>query len=382
MNAQIDTFISLINGAMNHSGVSVLADIRPYLDGLSMDIFCQTAMGTAMNAQKDWDKFNGESSQRECAKTPESKFTEAVMAYLDIVCYRLVRPWLYSEALFKFFPIGRQLYRNVHTLHSFTNNVIAKRRTIIEDTLKSSESLEEATAKISEGTRLTFLDLLLVQHLKGGDNALDLISVQEEVQAFMIGGTETTSTTLQFALVLLGLHPDKQAKVHQELDDIFDGDMREITLEDTKKMAYLEMVIKETLRLYPTISFFGRSITEDFHVGQHLIPAGATVYIMPSAVHRDPEWYPQPETFLPERFSPDSTTPRHPYAFIPFSGGPRNCIGIRFAMLEMKLFLGNILRQYRVRSLTKREDILVRFFVAAKSHNAIAIEFTKRRVTV
>src|SRR5699024_4347847 len=108
-----------------------------------------------------------------------------------------------------------------------------------------------------------------------------------------------------------------QKLIHKELDDIFDGDIdRDITFEDTKEMAYLEMCIKETLRLYPPAAFFARTIIEDFQCEQHLIPAGTTFIVSSYSVHRDPTVYQKPEHFIPERFAPNSTVTQHPFAFI------------------------------------------------------------------
>lgn len=135
----------------------------------------------------------------------------------------------------------------------------------------------------------------------------------------------------------------------------------------------------ETLRLYPTVPFYGRTLSEDLMVDQYRIPTGATVYVLPGVIHHDPEWYPKPEHFLPERFSPGASKLRHPYAYIPFSAGPRNCIGKRFAMLQMKLFLASLFRQYQIRSLTKQDTILLNFAIVTKPITPIQIEFTKKK---
>lgn len=173
-----------------------------------------------------------------------------------------------------------------------------------------------------------------------------------------------------------------QALIHEELDTIFGDDMeRDITSEDCKQLSYLEMCIKETLRLYPPAAFFARTISEDFQCDKHQVPAGTTFLVLSYAIHRDPEVYEKPEHFIPERFAPNSTVARNPFAFIPFSAGSRNCIGQRFAMLELKIFLATLLRQYHLRSLTRQENILLDFAIISKSHTPISIEFTRRRPT-
>ena len=138
--------------------------------------------------------------------------------------------------------------------------------------------------------------------------------------------------------------------IQEELDTVFSDDIdRDVTSEDVKQMPYLEMCVKEALRLYPPAAFFARTIIEDFQCDKYKVPAGTTFLVLSYAVHRDPEVYDKPEHFIPERFAPNSTVARNPFAFVPFSAGSRNCIGQRFAMLELKLFLATILRKYRIR---------------------------------
>lgn len=149
-------------------------------------------------------------------------------------------------------------------------------------------------------------------------------------------------------------------------------------MNDIKRMSYLEMALKETMRLYPSITFVGRTVTEEFTCDGCVIPVGTTLFIFTNPIHRDPEVYEQVETFLPERFSPSAIATRNAFAFIPFSAGPRNCIGQRYAMLQMKLFLATLLRQYTLRSITQRDNILFNSFLVTKALSSISIQFTKR----
>ncbi|GLV39333.1 Cytochrome P450 4g15 [Carabus blaptoides fortunei] len=100
-----------------------------------------------------------------------------------------------------------------------------------------------------------------------------------------------------------------------------------LTYKDIQKMFYLERVIKEVLRLYPPVPFFVRNVTEDLPIGEHTLPRGAACVISPFVLHRNPDVWPDPEKFNPDRFLRESIENRHPYSYIPFSGGSRNCIG-------------------------------------------------------
>lgn len=160
-------------------------------------------------------------------------------------------------------------------------------------------------------------------------------------------GHDTTSAGMNWALQLIGSHPECQAKVHQELDLVFgDDDDRDIRFDDLKNLNYLEMCIKEALRLYPSVPMFGRTLYEDCDISTHLqnlkiklcqgyknlldgfnIPASTQLLFIPFAVHRDPKHWPDPEIFNPDRFLPENSVGRHPFAYLPFSAGARNCIG-------------------------------------------------------
>ncbi|KAL6467406.1 hypothetical protein MHYP_G00252100 [Metynnis hypsauchen] len=181
--------------------------------------------------------------------------------------------------------------------------------------------------------------------------------IQEEVDTFMFEGHDTTAAAMNWAVHLLGSHPDVQRKVHQELFEVFGESERPINTEDLKRLRYLECVIKEALRLFPSVPFFARSICEDTRIGGYKVPKGTNAIIMPYALHRDPRYFPDPEEFRPERFLPENSAGRHPYSYIPFSAGLRNCIGQRFALMEEKVILASILRYFDIEACQKREEL-------------------------
>lgn len=143
-------------------------------------------------------------------------------------------------------------------------------------------------------------------------------------------------------------------------------------------MKYLEMCIKESLRIYPPAPLVARKVTEDFTVRGHRIPSGCTCAIFIYLLHRNPKLFPQPERFIPERFEPKAEIHKMPYVYIPFSAGPRNCIGQKFAMLEMKIVLASILRRYQLTGITKRDQVDVEFSILLKPSSPIMIRFDRR----
>ncbi|GFO30818.1 cytochrome p450 3a41-like [Plakobranchus ocellatus] len=162
----------------------------------------------------------------------------------------------------------------------------------------------------------------------------------------ILAAFETTASTLHFALFKLAENPDIQEKVFQEICEVVEHD--DPTNDELSRLHYLEQVIKETLRLYPALAFITREAQESRTYGSITIPAGAAVVIPIREIHRDPANYPDPETFDPERFNEENKAKRNPLAFIPFGQGPRLCIGMRLAYLELKIGLVQILRKVQV----------------------------------
>lgn len=157
------------------------------------------------------------------------------------------------------------------------------------------------------------------------------------------------------------------------------GDPRqEMDMEDLRQMRYLEMCIKETLRLYPSIQMVGRQLTESLTLPNgNIIPANSTCYVPILSIHQDPDIYPNPKQFNPERFAPENllSTGISPYAYIPFSAGPRNCIGQKYAMLELKYVLADLFRHFRVTSLTDPKEIVKELTPVIKPLTKIKVLF-------
>ncbi|MCM1968380.1 cytochrome P450 [Streptomyces sp. G1] len=176
------------------------------------------------------------------------------------------------------------------------------------------------------------------------DGEFDATELREQVLIFLLAGHETTATSLAFSLHLLARHPELQERARAEVTAVL-GD-RTPGAADLDRLPYLTQVLKEAMRLYPAAPVLGRRSVAAAEVDGHTIPAGADVIVAPWVTHRHPGYWPDPERFDPDRFTPEAEAARPRYAWLPFGGGPRACIGQHFSMLESVIALAMLLRAY------------------------------------
>jgi cytochrome P450 len=220
-------------------------------------------------------------------------------------------------------PVNRQLLRAQRELHGVCDEIVAHRR--------------------AGGERRNDMLGLLIDARDEGESLTDA-EVRDQVLIFLLAGHETTSTALTYALHLLGRHPDAQRRVRAEVAAVAgDG---EVTPQHVAALTYTTMVLKETMRLYPSAPLLGRRAVEDDEICGYRIPAGADVVVAPWVVHRHPDFWDQPQRFDPGRFVPEREKARHRYAWCPFGGGPRGCIGQHFSMLESVIALAMLVRDF------------------------------------
>jgi cytochrome P450 family 4 len=320
-------------------------DLHPLVALCTLDTICETAMGTKINAQKG----------------DNNEYVHCVKEMCRIVIDRCLSPiklFRITYWMTKDYYIQKKV---LHILHEFTTSVITSKKQT-----KNGRSDDKKSA---------FLDLLL--KFSQDQNLLSDEEIREEVDTFMFEGHDTTASAICFALYALANHPKIQKTVLEEQRELF-GDEKDPTIayQELQDMKYLELVIKETLRLYPSVPVIGRYTQEDFLFEGQVIPKRTNVALYIYGLHRNPEYFPEPEKFDPDRF--DNLNGSLPFAYIPFSAGPRNCIGQKFAMLEMKSVISKVIRHFELTPAVPRHELILSVETVLRSANGIKVGLKKR----
>ncbi|XP_018327476.1 cytochrome P450 4g15-like [Agrilus planipennis] len=367
----LKTFIN----SLNNNGSSLVKrleneisnnfDIHDYMSRVTVDTLLETVMGI----------------EKPKNETTSFDYANAVLKLCTIIHNRHYKYWLQNDFIFKLTSLAGAQTHLINVIHSLRNKIVKFKTEGVSLKLNTGESnslpisisdnglndqgsnknfysfgsavrddLDEAD-EIGEKKRRPFLEELIETKLTNTGSFTDE-EINEEVDTILFEGHDTTAAAMSFVLSLLGIHQAIQEKVFQELNAIFYDSERSATFEDTVQMKYLERVILESLRLYPPVPMIARKLTEDVCLAseRYVLPKGTTVVIGTYLLHRRPELYENPDVFDPDNFLAEKCVGRHHYSYIPFSAGPRSCVGRKYAMLKMKIILSSILRKYKVYS--------------------------------
>ncbi|GMS80344.1 hypothetical protein PENTCL1PPCAC_2519 [Pristionchus entomophagus] len=319
----------LLNIFDEHADTNEIVDVFPLIKRCGLDIIAETAMGTRLGSQTHHN----------------SQYIDAVYRLSQIAWDHIRFPWLWLKPIWNISGYANEFNSKCEIAQNFTRKVIEQRREALEEEgLLDGEVTEEQV----KTKKLALLDLLLMMQKA---NALSDEELRAEVDTFMFEGSDTNASAIGFTLWFLGQHPEYQEKVHEEIDEIFGSDNRHPTEEDICRMVYIEKCYKEALRMTPPVPIIARQLSHDTPIGDVVLPEGMTVIVSPVSASRDARYWERPEEFYPNHFDSDKQAARDSYSFIPFSGGPRNCIGQKFAVLEAKSMLAQIFRRFRIESI-------------------------------
>ncbi len=231
-------------------------------------------------------------------------------------------------------PRNRRLQSGLDTLNNVVYRIIAERRKQATDSSTETEDL---------------LSMLLAARDEDTGEGMSDQQLRDEVITLLIAGYETTSLALTWTWYLLSQHPQAEQRLHAELDTVLGGQTP--TVDHLGDLPYTRMVIQEALRLYPPAFGMTRYTVADDEIGGYHIPAHSIIFLTPYYTHRHPAFWENPERFDPERFTPERSAGRPRFAYAPFGGGPRQCIGNAFALMEAQLVLATVAQRYQLRLL-------------------------------
>lgn len=254
-----------------------------------------------------------------------AELTEAVLTTLDYILYRSRVPFAPPPAI----PT-RPNRRFKHALRRLDQTVYAL--------------IQQRRQRPDEGNDL--LAMLLRAYDAETGEGMDDRQLRDEILTLVIAGHETVASALTWTWYLLAQYPEVEASLHAELQQQLNG--RPPTIANLPQLPYTRQVFDEALRLYPPAWLITRRAEAADQLNGYPIPAGALVVISPYVMHRHPTYWPDPTHFRPERFAPDEANKRPRYAYLPFGGGPRQCIGNTFALTEATLILATVGQQYRL----------------------------------
>jgi cytochrome P450 len=191
--------------------------------------------------------------------------------------------------------------------------------------------------------------LLQARDEEGDQSGMTDQQIRDEVMTLILAGHETTANALSWTWYLLAQHPEAETELHAELDDVLDQGRRLPTVEDLPRLRYTEMIVSESMRLYPPAWVIGRLAIKDYEARGYVVPAGSLVLVSQYVMHRDARFFTDPEQFNPARWTPEAREARPAYSYFPFGGGARRCVGESFAWMEGVLLIATIASRWRMR---------------------------------
>ena len=213
------------------------------------------------------------------------------------------------------------------------------------------------------------LSMLLQAQDEDGSQMSDA-QLRDEVMTLFLAGHETTALALSWSWYLLAKHPEGEKKFHAELDEVLNGRPPEVS--DLPKLKYTEMIAKETMRLYPPAYAVGREAIEETEIGGYRVPRGTQLFAFQWVTHRDPRFFERPDEFDPDRWDTEAIQNLPKYAYFPFGGGPRQCIGNYFAMMEIVLLMAAIGQRFKF-SLAEGHKVEVLPVLSLRPKNGIKV---------
>ncbi|XP_029651672.1 cytochrome P450 3A8 [Octopus sinensis] len=371
MNTMIQTCADNLVGNIDKLAENgEVTEVKKLFSAYTIDVIAATGFGIMVNSQKNPDD----------PLVKKAKDIFKFTFFQPLILLTVVLPSsakLIAKLGLTRFIIGNQIF-----FRKFCKKLIEERKKI----------------QMDNGMHKNLLNLMIKAQLKGHETLPP--EVEKELQLenitdwrtkrgitdnemlaqcvlLFLAGYETTASTLTFFTHLMAINPEQQEKLHQEIVDVLGEDLP--TYDSVQKLPYLNMCMDETLRLYPILNALDRQCNKACTIKGVKIPEKLTVRIAVDALHYNPKYWPEPEKFIPERFSEEAKSKQVPFTYLPFGGGPRVCLGMRLAKLEFKIAAVEMIRNFKVLRTEKTEDPLqLDDTLLLASRNGVWVKFERR----
>ncbi|XP_058808693.1 cytochrome P450 4C1-like [Phymastichus coffea] len=324
-------------------------DIQPFLIHCTFDIIFDTILGLPGISQKEGHK--------ELVYWTEQMY--------ELIHLRMMKVWLHPDWIFYRTALAKRQHEGQKVIHGFIESAVARKK-------KEHYALERG-AIASDRPRLMLLEQIIDYALK--NDFLTDDQIRDHIYTLFTAAQDTTAVISSFALLNLAMNQEIQDKLREEIKKVI-GD-ENVRIEHLPELKYMEMVIKETLRLYPIAPMMVRQVTGDIDLETCTLPKGCSIVMVPFATHRSEKFWMDPEKFIPERFLPENSNTRHPYAYIPFSGGLRGCIGQKYAIMALKTILAHVVRRFRLTTMQKLETLRLKTDISIRSRDGYMVTIHK-----
>ncbi|GAV06340.1 hypothetical protein RvY_16350 [Ramazzottius varieornatus] len=358
-------------------------DVKEYFKRITMDVISSTFFGTKTDTQSN----------------PNSPFVKNALKIFDISIFNPA--FLVAFIFPSFIPYAKRLKiqsiprRPMEYLVSVMKEILEMRKSsgqvrrdflqMMVKAMDQNEGGKRPTKEYEEDGPDVLSDALSVdspsqQQPAHQEQRINRTLTADEVMAqsmiFLLAGFETTASTLTFMTYLLSIHPEIQERLRKEIQQVIGRDVQP-TYDLIAQIPYLDQCINETLRLYPPASRTERECSEDWTWKNLTIEKGTTIGIPIYGLHHDPEFWPEPDCYNPDRFSEENKHKIIPFTFLPFGQGPRNCVGMRFAIYEIKMVMVSILLKYRIMPSTRMGSLVLKDWGLISSKDALWIKLEK-----
>ncbi|KAF7998237.1 hypothetical protein HCN44_009635 [Aphidius gifuensis] len=317
-------------------------DILPFMTNCTSDMMLECIIGVQGTAQKGGYK----------------QFVHYSDRIYELLHMRMMKVWLHPDFIFKRTKMGEEQEQALNIVHGLIDNVICRKK-------KEYMAIERGVIDRNE-LKVSLLDQLIDHAMK--NKSMDDLELRYEIYTVYIAAQDTVAVIASFALLMLAIHQNIQDKLRKEIYDILgdddDDDIDEIHIQ---KFKYLDMIIRETIRMYPIAPLMVRKTTGEIKLETCTLPENCSIVMAAYMTHRDKNHWIEPDKFNPDRFLSNFVKERHPYSFVGFSGGLRGCIGQKLAIMSLKTIIANVIRKYKLNTSQKLDDLKLKMDISIRS---------------